>query len=544
MGDGAIDDQFVGHLNLAASFLDRFLFGISFQETLYEPGVTINGAEPLQTSRNGGTAFGDPRVSGMLRLFGHSDYSPISMHIGADVWIPRVGDANQRPRRRCERARHAASWFWRAVSPARFVGPSTSATTGATTRSSRSCPPPSRTSSATKCAPESSSATRRRATASTSVLKSGSPRTRSTTSSSTRSTPASRSWRARTTSSPTCSELVPQSAARLNRTSARPSIALLFRFAYAPLRKQPAPRVVIVDTDKDGIPDTEDACPGTPGVRTIDPKTNGCPPPPPDRDHDGVLDPDDLCPDEPVGDHPDPKRPGCPAKDSDGDGVYDYEDACPDTPAGAHPDPAKKGCPAIDSDGDGVYDYEDKCPQVPAGAHPETRPTSSAARSRTATTTRCRMTSTRARTSRVRPSPDPKKNGCPGLVEVKNGVIVIFQPVFFATNKDTILKKSFPVLNAVADALKAEPEIKKIMIEGHTDNKGKASRNMELSDRRARSVLHVHGQARHRLRAPRRPGLRRLEAGGRQQDVEGPRRQPPRRVPHRRPAADERRSPD
>ena len=28
-GHGAIDDQFVGHLDLAASFLDRFLFGIS-----------------------------------------------------------------------------------------------------------------------------------------------------------------------------------------------------------------------------------------------------------------------------------------------------------------------------------------------------------------------------------------------------------------------------------------------------------------------------------------------------------------------------------
>src|SRR6202012_5358728 len=95
-GSGAISDQFVGHLNLAASFLDRFLFGFSFDETLYEQGTAVNGAGPLETSRNGGTAFGDPRVSGMLRLFGHSDYSPISMHIGADVWIPRVGDANQK----------------------------------------------------------------------------------------------------------------------------------------------------------------------------------------------------------------------------------------------------------------------------------------------------------------------------------------------------------------------------------------------------------------------------------------------------------------
>ena len=121
-----------------------------------------------------------------------------------------------------------------------------------------------------------------------------------------------------------------------------------------------------------------------------------------------------------------------------------------------HPetDPAKLGCPKPDRDHDTVPDDVDACPDKPGA-----------------------------------PSPDPKKNGCPGLVEVKNGVIVIFQPVFFATNKDTILKKSYPVLNAVADAMKAEPEIKKIMIEGHTDNRGKASKNMELSDRRARSVL-------------------------------------------------------
>ena len=31
------------------------------------------------------------------------------------------------------------------------------------------------------------------------------------------------------------------------------------------------------DRDHDGISDSKDACPGTPGVRTTDPKTNGCP---------------------------------------------------------------------------------------------------------------------------------------------------------------------------------------------------------------------------------------------------------------------------
>jgi hypothetical protein len=31
------------------------------------------------------------------------------------------------------------------------------------------------------------------------------------------------------------------------------------------------------DRDHDGVADSQDACPDTPGVRTGDPKTNGCP---------------------------------------------------------------------------------------------------------------------------------------------------------------------------------------------------------------------------------------------------------------------------
>ena len=46
-----------------------------------------------------------------------------------------------------------------------------------------------------------------------------------------------------------------------------------------------------------------------PGVRTENPKTNGCPP---DRDNDGILDSADACPDVPGPANQDPKKNGCP----------------------------------------------------------------------------------------------------------------------------------------------------------------------------------------------------------------------------------------
>ena len=93
-------------------------------------------------------------------------------------------------------------------------------------------------------------------------------------------------------------------------------------------------------------------------------------------------------------------------------------------------------------------------------------------------------------------------DGCPGKVEVKSGRIVIKEEIFFATNKDVIQKKSFGVLEAVAHAMKTLTQIKKVAIEGHTDNKGKRDKNVDLSARRARSVqawLVAHGVAPERL---------------------------------------------
>ncbi len=268
------------------------------------------------------------------------------------------------------------------------------------------------------------------------------------------------------------------------RQPGTPDFRLLARVAYAPGNKRP------LDSDGDGIPDSEDACPKERGVRTSDRATNGCPPLA-DRDADGVPDKADVCPDTPQGSAPDLARPGCPLPppdaDRDRDGVPDRSDLCPDNHQSQIPDPTKRGCPAVDTDRDGYFDHEDACPSDSAGMNPD--PT----RKGCPLLDRDRDTVPDVKDAcpdqAGAPHPDPKKNGCPSLVEVKDGKLIILKPVYFALDKDIILPESFPVLQAVANALKATPAIQKLRVEGHTDNQGNPAYNMELSNRRARSVM-------------------------------------------------------
>jgi outer membrane protein OmpA-like peptidoglycan-associated protein len=90
---------------------------------------------------------------------------------------------------------------------------------------------------------------------------------------------------------------------------------------------------VVLDSDKDGIADKDDACPDVSGP--IDNK--GCPYL--DSDKDGVLDKDDKCPKVagPV------ENNGCPWPDTDGDGIIDRDDQCP-TEVGTA---ANNGCPEV-----------------------------------------------------------------------------------------------------------------------------------------------------------------------------------------------------
>jgi hypothetical protein len=123
-----------------------------------------------------------------------------------------------------------------------------------------------------------------------------------------------------------------------------------------------------VDADADGVPDDADACPAVAGQSSLDPKANGCPPPP-DQDGDGVVDAADACPDVVGASQSDASKNGCPL-DSDGDGVYDPDDACPDRAGVATADTATNGCPA-DQDADGIVDADDACPSEAGPANAE-----------------------------------------------------------------------------------------------------------------------------------------------------------------------------
>jgi OOP family OmpA-OmpF porin len=199
------------------------------------------------------------------------------------------------------------------------------------------------------------------------------------------------------------------------------------------------------DSDADGVPDKRDNCPNTPLGARVD--SHGCPI---DSDGDGVYDGIDQCANTPHGATVDAK--GCPT-DADGDGVFDGLDQCANTPKGATVD--AKGCP-IDSDGDGVYDGIDQCPSTPQGVKVDL-------------------------------------TGCPIEVSEKetqllNTGMITERSIRFATAKWDILPGSYAVLDEIGGILIQWPQLK-MEIGGHTDARGSDKSNLELSQKRANSVL-------------------------------------------------------
>ena len=153
-----------------------------------------------------------------------------------------------------------------------------------------------------------------------------------------------------------------------------------------------------------------------------------------------------------------------PDEDWDHDGVPNGKDLCPREAGPAELD----GCP--DVDGDMIPDREDRCPHDPGPA---------------------------------------ENDGCPisvdePVVEIESERLTLKDSIQFDTAKDTIKRPSFKVLDQIAKLVLDHPELKRIRIEGHTDNVGAAAYNRDLSERRARSVVRYltdKGVKRERLEA-------------------------------------------
>ncbi|MFL5347091.1 MAG: Ig-like domain-containing protein [Hyalangium sp.] len=209
------------------------------------------------------------------------------------------------------------------------------------------------------------------------------------------------------------------------------------------------------DNDQDGIADVADKCPNQPEDKDGFQDEDGCPDP--DNDHDGIADTVDKCPNEPEDKDGFQDEDGCPDPDNDQDGIADAADKCPNQPEDKDGFQDEDGCPDPDNDHDGIPDAEDQCPLEPEVINGV-----------------------------------DDSDGCPDIGESKVQLtatkIVIREKVYFATNKDVVLARSFPLLQQVASLLRANPEIKKVRIEGHTDSRADDAFNLDLSQRRAGNV--------------------------------------------------------
>jgi len=140
-------------------------------------------------------------------------------------------------------------------------------------------------------------------------------------------------------------------------------------------------------------------------------------------------------------------------RDSDGDGIVDRDDKCPNEPEDRDGFEDEDGCPEPDNDHDGILDDNDECPDDPE-------------------------------------EPGGDGDGCPdhARVTVRNGKLVIFGKIQFASGSDVMLPKSEQLVDEMAHALKDHPELKKVEIQGHTDNTGDDFFNLKLGQGRAESV--------------------------------------------------------
>ena len=138
-------------------------------------------------------------------------------------------------------------------------------------------------------------------------------------------------------------------------------------------------------------------------------------------------------------------------RDSDGDGILDKHDQCPDDPEDKDGWKDDDGCSELDNDRDGIVDGDDECPELAGEAD---------------------------------------RRGCPArtFVKIEDGKMIIIGKVQFRTGSADIEQNSEPLLDQIAQALEGNQQVKKLRIEGHTDNVGDDAQNQKLSEDRAKAV--------------------------------------------------------
>jgi outer membrane protein OmpA-like peptidoglycan-associated protein len=141
--------------------------------------------------------------------------------------------------------------------------------------------------------------------------------------------------------------------------------------------------------------------------------------------------------------------------DRDHDGILDMADLCEDEAEDLDGLEDTDGCPETDVDGDRIADVDDKCK-----TKPETR------------------------------NGIEDDDGCPDndLITFTDGGFETLKPIHFEFDSAIIKPESYPVVRAVAEALRAHAHIQRMEIGGHTDSRGSAAYNLKLSRDRAAAV--------------------------------------------------------
>jgi len=454
-----IEHELLGHVDLAGSFLDRVTLSLSLPITFHEWGQTANGVSPI------GAGVGDLRIGAMVRAWHHADRDPISVHVGFALWAPfkqgnHQGDDGVRVMPKVVLAGYAHRIRWAAdfafyYRPEATIGdaaPMRGNTIGSEIQLGAQVAYWDKV-RRFSVGPEALLST---------VVVGGSA--------------FGRDYTSLEILVGAHYHLFRQVLAGLAvgtgvlREPGTPDARVLLRVAYAPIRDaRPG------DRDHDGIPDDVDRCPRDPEDKDGFEDQDGCPDP--DNDQDGVLDKDDRCPNDPG-----PREnQGCPDKDTDGDGIVDRLDKCPNDPEDKDGFEDQDGCPDPDNDKDGILDKDDKCWNDPGP--PENLGCPDKDRDGDGIIDRL---------DNCPDEPgDEANHGCKKkqLASIKAGKIEIVDNVYFATDKDVILKRSFPLLENVAALIGSHPEIERVLVEGHTDSRGRLQHNMDLSDRRAKSVM-------------------------------------------------------